>query len=192
MRFIIIGVLIAGALFAEPRGPYAIEIPMRGLTPAHQEVAEKLLMAMVFEWGGVYDVRTGDGVLAFATGARSEKFLLYLSEIRAAVAELELAFDLNAWVLKPQMMAFAVSAEREISVAQIRPVLPGVRNVLATGDRTLLVVELDEEAEYAAIRKSLEGIGVQIDDLVWGHWRYGWGIEEHRTQAHVFGARHGR
>ena len=169
MRFFIIGALIAGALHAEPRGPYAIEIPMRGLTPAHQEVAEKLLMAMEFEWGGVYNVRSG----------------------QAVVAELDLDFDLNAWVLKPQMMAFAVSAERALSVAGIRPVLPGVRSVLAAGDRTLLVVELDAETEYVAIRKSLEGIGVQIDDLVWGHWRDGWGIDTPRVGTHIFGARHG-
>ena len=191
MRFIIIGALIAGALFAEPRGPYAIEIPMRGLTPAHQEAAEKLLMAMEFEWGGVYNVRTGQGVLALMTGARSESFLLYLSEIQAVVAELDLDFDLNAWVLKPQMMAFVVSAGRALSVAGIRPVLPGVRSVLAVGDRTLLVVELDTETEYVAIRESLEGIGVQIDDLVWGHWRDGWGIDTARVGSHIFGARHG-
>lgn len=99
--------------------------------------------------------------------------------------------DLNAWVLKPQMMAFAVSAGRALSVAEIRPVLPGVRSVLAVGDRTLLVVELDTETEYVSIRESLEGIGVQIDDLVWGHWRDGWGIDTARVGSHIFGARHG-
>ncbi len=191
MRSFVIGALIAGALLAEPRGPYTIEIPMRGLTPAHQEAAEKLLMPMSFEWGGVYNVRSGYGVLAFVTGARSEDFLLYLSQIQAVVAELDLDFDLNAWVLKPQVMAFAVSAERALSVAEIRPVLPGVRSVLAAGDRTLLVVELDTETEYVAIRRSLEGIGVQIDDLVWGHWGDGWGIDTPRVGTHIFGARHG-
>ncbi len=35
MRFLIIGAVIAGALLAEPRGPFTIEIPMRGLTPTH-------------------------------------------------------------------------------------------------------------------------------------------------------------
>lgn len=191
MRIFIIGAVIAGALLARSWGPYTIEIPMRGLTPAHQEAAEKLLMPMEFEWGGVYNVRSGHGVLTFATGARSESFLLYLSEIQSVVAELDLDFDLNAWVLKPQMMAFAVSAERALSVAGIRPVLPGVRSVLAAGDRTLLVVELDTETEYVAIRKSLEGIGVRIDDLVWGHWRDGWGIDTPRAGEHIFGARHG-
>ena len=88
-------------------------------------------------------------------------------------------------------MAFAVSAERALSVAEIRPVLPGVRSVLAAGDRTLLVVELNTETAYAAIRKSLAGIGVQIDELVWGHWRDGWGIDTPRAGSHIFGARHG-
>ena len=191
MRSLVIGAVVAGLLLAEPRSPYSIEIPVRGLTATHQEAAEKLLKATEYEWGGVYNVRSGHGALTFATGARSESFLLYLSEIQAVVAELDLDFDLNAWVLKPQMMAFAVSAERALSVAGIRPVLPGVRSVLAVGDRTLLVVELATETEYVAIRKSLEGIGVRIDDLVWGHWRDGWGIDTPRAGEHIFGARHG-
>lgn len=41
-------------------------------------------------------------------------------------------------------------AAAEITVARVSPVLGAVRDVLDVGDRTLIVVELSEETEYAA------------------------------------------
>lgn len=190
MRELLMCGAIAATLLADARGPFTIEIPLRGLTPAHQEAADELLTSEGWAWGGVFQVRAGHGVLSLATGAESDRFLLHLSDVRSVVERLGFEIEPGDWVLKPQMMALAVSAHEELTVERIEPVLPSVRAVLAAGEETLVVIELEEEEPYSAIAGALQGLGVRVDDLVWGHWEYGWRLEERGEPTEVFGARH--
>ena len=183
--------LVAAAVVfsTAPRGDYHIEIPIAGLTADQQAEVELALQELVPKVGLVSKVVCDAGVLSFRTGRKSAESLLFLSDIEKALAKLKLDVDPETWTLRPQTLGLAISAEKGANLERILVVLGSARGTLLHGTRLLLVVELEEETDYAVLRAALEEEGVQIDDLVWGHWFYGWEIKEKRGISHEFGAR---
>ena len=173
-------------------GPYHVELPVRGLTAEHLDEVRKALSDAMGR--NVLQVKCTDGVLSFHAGGEGPKALLRMGDLSKALAKAKLRLDPDSWMLKPQAIGLCVTADKGISVKQLREVLQGIKGVdlkvlgsILDGTRLCVVVELEKEAAYETLRKGLESSGVTIVDLVWGHWKYGWNIGD--PHSHEVGAR---
>ena len=99
--------------------------------------------------------------MSFYGGGRGPRSLLRLSELNAALRQLGLALEPEAWVLRPQELGLSLSASGPVSSQRIRALLeslPGVKQIGSLLDaRRLCVV-------------------VELEDMVWGHWGRGFKI----------------
>ena len=188
-------VLLVFGLSAAPAsaGPFRVTLPVVNLTeerlPALQRAFEQRFARDVLQ------LKVVDGSLEFWAGGSGPKALLRLAEVVEALDEVGLRVDTGTWLLKEQEVGVHVSAKDGISEKDLQRAIESfegaeveVLGTLLDGRRMCVVLHLHEEIDYAAFRRHLKESGVVIDDLVWGHWKYGWGIEV-KDGGHDTGAR---
>ncbi len=190
-------VLLAFGLSTAPAsaGPFRVTLPVVDLEQGHLPVVQR-----AFEQRFARDVlqlKIVDGSLEFWAGGSGPKALLRLSEVVEALAEVGLRVDTGTWLLKEQEVGVHVSAKDGISEKDLRRAIESYEGaeveVLGTfldGSRMSVVLHLHGEVDHAAFGRHLKESGVVIEDLVWGHWKYGWGIEtKDGRHRHDTGAR---
>ena len=196
-------VLLALGLFAAPAsaGPYHVTIPVVGLEESHLPALQKAFEQRFAR--NVLQLKIVDGSLEFLAGGSGPKALLRLSEVIEVLAEVGLKIDTGTWILKKQDVGVHVSAKDGISEKELHRAIVSfkgakveVLGTLLDSSRMCVVIHLKGEVDHAAFRRHLKESGVAIDDLVWGHWKYGWGIEtkdgrhRHNTGARLKSASH--
>lgn len=188
--------LLAGTVAA---GPFHLTLP----APALAGRDEAAFLAQVAEQLGrkVHDLRLRDGHFECLAGGEGPRALVRLSDFAAAVTSAGASLDGVAgdWILPAQELGLAVSAAGEdgaIERQELERVLasfaPGgvkVKGVVLAGAKFVVVVGLERDAGLAALRAHLAAGGVRLDDLVFGHWKAGFGIDEGPGHSHRNGAR---
>ncbi len=190
-------VLLAFGLSAAPAsaGPFHVTLPVVDLEEGHLPAVQRAFEQRFAR--NVLQLKIVDGSLEFWAGGTGPKALLRLSEVVEALDEVGLRVDTGTWLLKEQEVGVHVSAKDGISEKDLRRAIESFEGaeveVLSTfldGSRMCVVLHLHEEVDHAAFRRHLKESGVAIDDLVWGHWKYGWGIEaKDDRHRHDTGAR---
>lgn len=175
-------------------GPFHLTLPVDGLTAAHSDA---LITALKGKLGkrSVHAPKVSAGSLEFYGGGEGPKSLVRLSSIQAAVKAAGLTTTPATWTLKAQTVGVTVSTAKPMSTADLRKAFAGLAEVSGTLlDRRVLVVviHLEEPVAFAALTKHLAAHGVTVDDLVWGHWGYGWGFEQKGDHHDDNGATRGK
>jgi hypothetical protein len=169
-------------------GPFLVELPVSGLTPAHEET-----VATFFEnrFGrNVLELTCREGVLSFYFGGQGPKALLRLSDAEAVLKKADLAVDPQAWVLEPQEVGLYVRAAEGIGDKGLKDALatvpgrPEVLGFLIDGERACVVVDLAVDVAFTEFENALQKSGVAIKDLAWGHWHHGFGISRPGEDSH--------
>ena len=175
-------------------GPFGFSLPVEGLTEKNLPAVKKILNDRFGH--AIMGVGAENGTLHFYAGADSPKSLLRLSEIREALQAAGLTVKSDQWTLKAQEIGLCLSAEETLPASEVKEAIesfPGVKTqVLGSildGSSLCLVVHLEGEADYNDLREWLERKGLQIDDLMWGHWKYGWKISGDAPHRHDTGMR---
>jgi len=193
----IVFVLLALGLSTAPAsaGPYKVTLPVVDLEQAHLPALQKAFEKRFAR--NVMELKIVDGSLEFFAGGSGPKALLRLSEVIEVLDEVDLKIDTATWILKEQDVGVHVSAKDGISEKELQRTIEAfkgaeveVLGTLLDSSRMCIVIHLKGEVDHAALRRHLKENGVAIDDLVWGHWKYGWGIEtKDGRHRHDTGAR---
>ena len=190
-------VLLAFGLSTAPAsaGPFHVTLPVVDLEEGHLPAVQRAFEQRFAR--NVLQLKIVDGSLEFWAGGTGPKALLRLSEVVEALDEVGLRVDTGTWLLKEQEVGVHVSAKDGISEKDLQRAIESfegaeveVLGTLLNGSRMCVVLHLHGEVDHAAFRRHLKESGVAIDDLVWGHWKYGWGIEsKDGAHRHDTGAR---
>ena len=188
-------VLLVFGLSAAPAsaGPFRVTLPVVNLEEGHLPAVQTAFEQRFAR--NVLQLKVVDGSLEFWAGGSGPKALLRLSEVVETLDEVGLRIDTGTWLLKEQEVGVYVSAKDGISEKDLQRAIESfegaeveVLGTLLDGHRMCVVLHLHEEIDHAAFRRHLKESGVVIDDLVWGHWKYGWGIKV-KDGRHDTGAR---
>ncbi len=115
---------------------------------------------------------------------------------KLALKEAKLKVKPETWILKAQQIGVCLSVENAIGSQALKRIFESFEGaevkVLGTvllPSRMCVVLHLGAPVDYSAFETQLKKAGLKIDDLVWGHWKYGWGIEgkghDHRHDTGV-------
>ena len=199
MKFLLLAgvalLAVPGVSTAALAGPFQVSLPVEGLTAAHGPQIEKLFEERFGR--NVLQFSVKDGLLEFLAGGESAKSLLQLSAVAEALAGLDLKIQTESWLLKAQEIGFQVSSADGISERELQQILESFEGAevellgsLLWKSSLIAVVHVHTEIDLSALRKHLESRSVAIDDLVWGHWKYGWKIgAKDGGHGHAMGAR---
>ncbi len=175
-------------------GPYMFTLPVEGVTEAHLPAVKKIFYARFKRRIQAVGVR--GGVISFRAGGDSAKSLMRLGDVIAALKEAKLKVKPETWILKAQQIGVCPSVENAIGSQALKRIFESFEGaevkVLGTvllRSRMCVVLHLGAPVDYSAFETQLKKAGLKIDDLVWGHWKYGWGIEgkghDHRHDTGV-------
>ena len=163
-------------------GPFMFTIPVVGID-------EDSLPALVVAFQDVLGNRNflhpevKDGELLFYGGGGGPKALLRLEQVTEAIKLAGFKSNRSRWRLKPQMLGISLSAKDGIKTSEVIAALKAIKEVsvedsLLIGDRTYHVVHLGSAIHYGDLVANISESKLELDDLLWGHWKYGWEIEE--------------
>ncbi len=163
-------------------GPFMFTIPVVG-------ISENSLPALEVAFHEVLGNRNflhpevKDGELLFYGGGGGPKALLRLEQVTEAVKLAGFKVDRTVWRLKPQMLGISLSSRDGIKTTDVIAALKAIEGVsvedsLLIGDRTYHVVHLGSAIHYGDLVANISESKLELDDLLWGHWKYGWEIEE--------------
>lgn len=164
-------------------GPFGVTLPIPGIT---SEQLPRVTQALGERFGrGILEVTIADGVLSFWAGCNGPKDLLHLADVKQTLAAIGLKLDCDGWTLKSQEVGLAIRADRPQSQDEIRQRIESVAGAgarvigsLLDGDRWCVIVHLEHAVDHRTLTKHLSDGGITLVDLVWGHWKYGYGIVE--------------
>lgn len=169
-------------------GPYPVSFPVEGTTADHQ-----LALTQVFEKRNM-DVRyltAGSGVIKFFAGGHSPQSVLKLSEVAEAVNAVGLKLQPETWVLNAQTLGvlFSDATGVDEAIYAFKDAEIKIIGTVSMDGQTCKVLELSAPVNYSDLTSHLEKAGLKINDLVWAHWQWGWGVEEgEHDRSQSFGA----
>ena len=163
-------------------GPFMFTIPVVG-------ISENSLPALEVAFHEVLGNRNflhpevKDGELLFYGGGGGPKALLRLEQVTEAVKLAGFKVDKALWRLKSQMMGVSLSSKEGAKTSEVIAALNTIEGVvvedsLLLGDQTYHVIHLERATNYGYLVAGIEKSKLEVDDLLWGHWKYGWEIEE--------------
>jgi hypothetical protein len=163
-------------------GPFMFTIPIVGID-------EDSLPALVVAFQDVLGNRNflhpevKDGELLFYGGGGGPKALLRLEQVTEAIKLAGFKSNRSRWRLKPQILGISLSSRDGIKTTDVISALKAIEGVsvedsLLIGDRTYHVVHLGSAIHYSDLVANISESKLELDDLLWGHWKYGWEIEE--------------
>ena len=174
-----------------PLGPFLITIPIVGISEDSLPALAKIFDDQFGEKSFLYP-KVEDGMLHFFHFGPSIKALLGLEEVAMALKEAELEVDRTIWRLKKQMMGVCLSSKEGIKTTDVIAVLNSIEGIsveesMLIGDRTCHVIHLGRAINYVDFIASIEKSKLEVDDLIWSHWKHGWDIDEGEHGDHDMG-----
>ena len=176
-------------------GPYEITFPIDEVTGKTHSEIEK-----IFEKKNIEilpnSLKVENGVIRFVTGGQSMESLLKLSDVSQVLREIGLEIKTKTWQLKEQIIGICLSTHYAIGEKVLDEAIQsfpdGEIKVLGTvliGSQLCKILHLSSPIDYSDFEAHLAQSNVKINDLVWGHWKWGWGVEGgHHDRSHSFGA----
>lgn len=163
------------------RGPYHFTVPVPELKAAH---AEAVTAALLAEFGehSLLEIQVLDGALEFYAGGDGPQALLRLSHLERALAAEGFSLHRRPWLLRDQALGLKLGSKSVVGGPALKEAIAGIEGATLLGElldhgQMVLVVEFEQSIHWSALSKQLAGVGVSIDDMLWGHWKYGWGLE---------------
>ena len=163
-------------------GPFMFTIPVVGISedslPALEDAFHEVLGERGFLEPGVKD-----GELHFWGGGGGPKALLTLKKVTTAVNQAGFKVDRSLWRLKSQKLGISLSSKEGAKTSAVIAALGAIEKVsiedsLLIGDQTYHVIHLDSSINYGDLVSEIRKSKLEVNDLLWGHWKYGWEIEE--------------
>ncbi|MEC9476649.1 MAG: hypothetical protein VX764_06400 [Planctomycetota bacterium] len=163
-------------------GPFLFTIPVVGISaeslPALETAFHEVLGQRSFIEPGVKD-----GELYFYGGGGGPKELLSLMEVTEALKKAGFEVDRSVWKLKEQMLGISLSSKEGIKTTDVIAALETIEKVsiedsLLVGGRTYHVIHFGRAINYGDLVSVIRKSKLEVDDLLWGHWKYGWEIDE--------------
>jgi hypothetical protein len=195
-KIIFIAIFVVLSLTASAfAGPYPVTFLVEGVTGEQQSALTEIFGKRNID---ARYLQTGDGTIQFYAGAHSAESLLKLSDVSAALKEINLVLRPETWILREQTIGVLLSAavgeeNLDEAIESFADVGIQVLGTVSMDGQTCKVLQLSGPVDYASFTAHLEKANIKINDLVWGHWEYGWGVEgAHHDRAQSFGAMGGK
>jgi len=155
-------------------GPFMFTIPVVGISENSLPALEVAFHEVLGDRNFLHP-EVKDGELLFYGGGGGPKALLRLEQVTEAVKLAGFKVDQALWRLKSQMMGVSLSSKEGAKTSEVIAALNTIEGVvvedsLLLGDQTYHVIHLERATNYGDL--------VEVTDLLWGHWKYGWEIEE--------------
>ena len=172
-------------------GPFHLSIPVDGISEDSLPILAKIFDERFGRESFIYP-QVEDGMLHFLYFGGSIKALLGLEEVAMALKEAQLEVDRTIWRLKKQMMGVCLSSKEGIKTTDVIAALNSIEGIsveesLLFGDRTCHVIHLGRAINYVDFIASIEKSKLEVDDLIWSHWKHGWEIDEGEHGDHEMG-----
>ncbi|HIA28451.1 MAG TPA: hypothetical protein EYN79_10150 [Planctomycetes bacterium] len=163
-------------------GPFLFSIPIVGISENSVPVLEDAFHELLGDRNFLHP-EIKDGELHFYGGGGGFKALLTLEKVTAAVKLAGFKVDRTLWRLKPQMLGISLSSKEGVKTTEVIAALGAIEEVsvedsLLIGDTTYHVIHLGRATNYSDFVAAIGESKLEVDDLLWGHWKYGWEIEE--------------
>ena len=163
-------------------GPFLFSIPVVGISENSLPALEAAFDEVIGE-RNCLQPEVKDGELHFYGGGGGPKALLSLDKVTAAVKLAGFKIDRTLWRLKPQMLGISFSSKEGVKTTEVIAALGAIEEVsvedsLLIGDTTYHVIHLGRATNYSDFVAAIGKSKLEVDDLLWGHWKYGWEIEE--------------
>lgn len=163
-------------------GPFMFTIPVIGIgensLPALEDAFHEVLGDRNF-----LHPEVKDGELLFYGGGGGPKALLRLEQVTEAIELAGFKVDRSLWRLKSQMLGISLSSKEGAKTSEVIAALGAIEKVsiedsLLIGDQTYHVIHLERATNYGDLVSDIRKSKLEVNDLLWGHWKYGWEIEE--------------
>ena len=163
-------------------GPFMFTIPVVGISENSLPALEVAFHEVLGDRNFLHP-EVKDGELLFYGGGGGPKALLRLEQVTEAVKLAGFKVDKALWRLKSQMMGVSLSSKEGAKTSEVIAALNTIEGVvvedsLLLGDQTYHVIHLERATNYGYLVAGIEKSKLEVDDLLWGHWKYGWEIEE--------------
>lgn len=163
-------------------GPFLFTIPVVGISESSLPALEDAFHELLGDRNFLHP-EIKDGELHFYGGGGGFKALLTLEKVTAAVKLAGFKVDRTLWRLKPQMLGISLSSKEGAKTTEVIAALKAIEEVsiedsLLIGDTTYHVIHLGRATNYLDLVAGIGESKLEVDDLLWGHWKYGWEIEE--------------
>jgi len=163
-------------------GPFMFTIPVVGISEDSLPALEVAFHEVLGDRNFLHP-EIKDGELHFYGGGGGPKALLSLEKVTTAVNQAGFKVDRSVWRLKPQMLGISLSSKDGVKTTEVIAALEAIEEVsfedsLLIGDRTYHVIHLGRAIHYSDLVAGIGESKLELDDLLWGHWKYGWEIEE--------------
>ena len=163
-------------------GPFMFTIPVVGISENSLPALEVAFHEVLGDRNFLHP-EVKDGELLFYGGGGGPKALLRLEQVTEAVKLAGFKVDQALWRLKSQMMGVSLSSKEGAKTSEVIAALNTIEGVvvedsLLLGDQTYHVIHLERATNYGYLVAGIEKSKLEVDDLLWGHWKYGWEIEE--------------
>lgn len=173
---------------APERGPYHFTVPVPELKAGD---AEAVTAALLAEFGErtLLEIQVHAGALEFYAGGDGPDALFRLSHLERALATEGFSLHRRPWTLRGQALGLRLSSKGVVGGPALGEAIAGIPGATVLGTlldhgRMVLVVEFEETVRWSELSKQLAASGVSVDDMLWGHWKYGWGLEpSHHSHA---------
>jgi hypothetical protein len=163
-------------------GPFMFTIPVIGISENSLPALEVAFHEVLGDRNFLHP-EVKDGELLFYGGGGGPKALLRLEQVTEAVKLAGFKVDQGLWRLKSQMMGVSLSSKEGAKTSEVIAALKTIEGVsvedsLLFGDQTYHVIHLERATNYGDLVAIIGKSKLEVDDLLWGHWKYGWEIEE--------------
>ena len=163
-------------------GPFLFTIPVVGISENSLPALEDAFHEVIGERNCLHP-EVKDGELHFYGGGGGPKALLSLEQVTEAINRAGFKVDQTLWRLKSQMMGVSLSSKEGAKTSEVIAALKTIEGVsvedsLLIGDQTYHVIHLDSSINYGDLVSDIRKSKLEVNDLLWGHWKYGWEIEE--------------
>jgi hypothetical protein len=163
-------------------GPFMFTIPVVGISEDSLPALEDAFQDVLGDRNFLHP-EVKEGELHFYGGGGGPKALLRLEQVTEAVKLAGFKVDQGLWRLKSQMMGVSLSSKEGAKTSEVIATLKTIEGVsvedsLLFGDQTYHVIHLERATNYGDLVAIIGKSKLELDDLLWGHWKYGWEIEE--------------
>ena len=163
-------------------GPFMFTIPVVGISEDSLPALEDAFQDVLGDRNFLHP-EVKEGELHFYGGGGGFKALLRLEQVTEAVKLAGFKVDQGLWRLKSQMMGVSLSSKEGAKTSEVIATLKTIEGVsvedsLLFGDQTYHVIHLERATNYGDLVAIIGKSKLEVDDLLWGHWKYGWEIEE--------------
>ena len=163
-------------------GPFMFTIPVVGISENSLPALEVAFHEVLGDRNFLHP-EVKDGELLFYGGGGGPKALLRLEQVTEAVKLAGFKVDQALWRLKSQMMGVSLSSKEGAKTSEVIAALNTIEGVvvedsLLLGDQTYHVIHLERATNYGDLVAGIGKSNLEVTDLLWGHWKYGWEIEE--------------